>query len=106
MENYGALKPKSAHNLAGSTPITTGAYVQVVAAIPRPAAAFQLINTTGSVLKIAVGGVGQEVDVPFFIGPSQTSPIVPFDIAGGARISARAVDTNTAAGQLVVNLLG
>ena len=106
MSNQGILAPILALNIAGSTPITFAAWVQLTSSLAKPAAAFQIINTTNRILRIGVGGAGQEQEVPFYVGPGVTSPVISQDFAKGARISARALGADTSSGDLVVNFLG
>lgn len=103
--NFGLTLPKQAASIAGNT-AATASYTQVIASTTYTSAGFCVINTSGSVIKVAVGGSGSEVDIPFYI-PSSTLPIfVPKAIPKGSRISVRSVDTNGTTGVVVVNLLG
>lgn len=104
--NYGALKPVLALNLAGSTPIATAAWTELTASLAKSAAAFQIINTTDRILRIAVGAAAQEKEIPFYVNAGEVSPVILNDFARGSRISARALGSDTTTGDLVVNFLG
>lgn len=106
MSNQGILSPLLALTITGSTPIATAAWTQLTASLAKAAAGFQIINTTNRILRIGVGGAGQEQEIPFYVGPGITSPVISQDFAKGARISARALGADTSSGDLVVNFLG
>lgn len=106
MSNQGILTPALALTIPGSTPIASGAWTQLTASLAKSAAGFQIINTTNRIIRIGVGGSGQEQEIPFYVGPGVTSPVISQDFTRGSRISARALGADTSSGDLVVNFLG
>lgn len=100
-------KPKAVYNASGAAAaIATTGYTEIATSTSAPASAMQICNTTGSLIKIAIGAAASEEDIPFYVPTGEVSPIIPIEIAKASRISARAVDANSSGGQLVVNLLG
>ena len=93
---------------AGSTNITTAAWVEIVAATSQPFSFLEVFNQTTKILKLAVGASGQEQELPVFIYPGIGSQLIPFNeqIKKGQRISARAVDANATTGYLLLNMFG
>lgn len=92
------------------THITTGAWLEVIASLSAPISGLSILNTTGKLIKMSIGASGEEDDseVKFYIMPSSTPQVFPFDgIKKGARISLRAVDSSaTSDSQVVFNLFG
>lgn len=104
---------KFVHEIISGTPsthITTAAWLEVIAQLSAPISGLMLLNTTGKVLKMSVGGVGEEDghEVKFYIMPSVEPQVIPFDgIKKNSRISLRAVDGDATADSMVVfNLFG
>lgn len=89
-----------------STNITTGAWATVSAALPGACAAFEIFAGGGSVIKLAVGSAGNEVELPYTVLPGGSGLCVPIEIPNGVRLSARAVDADMTSGYLVINLFG
>jgi hypothetical protein len=87
-----------------STSVTTSAYVQLDAALDQDVRSIEVFDSSGSVLKLALGASGSEVDIPFHIVPGGTTVPVAFIAARGDRLSIRAVDASATTGQLVINL--
>lgn len=85
--------------------ITSAAYVQLSASLPKACSAIEVQNTSSKIIKIAVGGAGAEVD-KYAIAPGVNSVLIPIEIAKGARVSAKAVTADATTGALVINLLG
>jgi hypothetical protein len=90
----------------GATNVTTGAWTQITAAIGAPVSSIQIFNGSGSVLKIATGGAGNEVAMNFYIIPGTVSPVIPVEIAKNSRISVQAADVDAVDGSLVLNCFG
>lgn len=91
-------------NVYSSTNVTTAAWVQLDASLDNETTAVEIFDSSGSVLKLAIGASGQEVELPFYIlpgGNGRVSLLLP----KGKRLSIRAVDTSATSGQLVINLL-
>jgi hypothetical protein len=90
----------------GSTNITTSAWVQLYAATAQPCSFLDIFNETTSIIQIAVGGVGSEVALPFYIYGGNLPQFVPVDflIPKGSRISAKAIDANATTGYLIINM--
>lgn len=80
--------------------VTTGAYVQLVAATTTALTKLYVQDTSGSFMILATGAAGFEV--PFlYYGPGFAS-FVEIAIAAGTRIAIKALDTNAASGRLVM----
>lgn len=88
------------------TNITTSAWVTLIASTRKGCTALEVINPTNAVLQLAIGSAGNEVALPFFIPPGDTAQMIPYEIAGRTRISAKAVDITADNQTLVINLYG
>lgn len=92
----------------GAVTITTAAYLTIVAkaANLKSCSALEVFNASGSILKLALGDVGSEVDLPYTILPGGSTGLIVVEIPAGVRISAKAIDADTAAAQFVLNRFG
>lgn len=90
----------------GVTNITTGAWVQISAATAKSCSFLDIYNPTTKILVLAIGSVGAEVELPFYIYPGVSSQLIPLDMAipKGSRLSAKAVDADAVSGYLLLNL--
>ena len=88
-------------NAYGVTPVTTGAYVQLVAALAQDAKELEIFDSSGQTLAIAIGGAGSEVD-QFYITPGGNGRIIE-NIPAGVRVSIIAISADSTVGELVVN---
>ncbi len=105
--NLLARKPVATLHVAmGTTTITLAAYVQIIAAILVASDALEVTNTGTSMLKLALGAAGQEVDIPYTIAPGASRVLLPFTLPKGSRLSARAVDADSSAGDFILNTFG
>lgn len=87
---------------AGS--VSTSAYTELDSSIDQDISELEIFDSSGSVLKLAVGASGSESDLPFYIVPGGNANRV--GVAGvtrGVRLSIKAVDTAASTGQLVIN---
>jgi len=88
----------------GATPVTTGAYTELVASTAAEIKTLETFDTSGEVLVLATGVASNEVDV-LYIFPSGSGPIA-LTIPGGTRLSVRSILANTASGHLFINATG
>lgn len=84
-----------------STPVTTSAYTQVLASTAAIIREVEIFDSSGQSLVIAVGGAGSEVD-QVYIFPGGNGRI-PLNIAGGSRVSIKAVSANATSGESLIN---
>ncbi len=97
----------SRYDLSGGA-IGTGAYVEVLAAVDNlyAASAVEIFNPSPASIKIALGGAGSEVDLPYTVLPGGMN-ILAMEIPKGVRVSMKAVDqTSGAVGLVVLNFFG
>jgi hypothetical protein len=85
-----------------STPVTTAAYVQLVAATTATAQKLQIFDSSGETLYLATGAAGAEVD-QLMITPGGLE--IEYAIAAGSRISIKAISANASVGEIVINFL-
>lgn len=87
-----------------STPITTLAYTQIVAALSADVSQLFIFDSSGETLVLAVGAVGLEVDQAYIVpgGNGELNLKIP----SGSRVSLKAVSGNTAAGEFNATFLG
>lgn len=86
-------------NAYGSTPVTTGAYVQLVASTATDINKLHIFDSSGQDLVLAVGPAASEVDqIQIFPGGIEVALFIP----AGSRISVKAVSANATAGILAI----
>lgn len=86
-----------------TTNVTTGAYVALFTSTSIPTARIQILDTSGKILKIAVGPAGSEVDIcSTAVSGSVT---IPYYIPSGSRVSIKAIDANATTGYNVTSLI-
>lgn len=95
----------SVANDNSGTTITSAAWVELSAALGAPASAIEVYNTSSKAIKLATGGAGSEVEVPYIIPPSASSTIVPLELKKGVRLAAKALGADATTGFLVINFL-
>ena len=88
------------YNAYGTTPVTTAAYVQLVASTGDQIRKVQIFDSSGETLVFATGAGGAEVD-QFYVFPGGIETLV--DIPAGTRISIKAVTGNATAGYFAMN---
>ena len=90
-----------------STNVTTSAYVTLVASTSVNFNNILVTDTTGKLLKLAVGNAGFEVDL--FQLPVSGTGIIPLpsqqSVPLGSRLSLKAIDSNATSGFVAATLL-
>lgn len=90
-----------------STNVTTSAYVTLVASTSIAFVNILATDTTGKILKLAVGAAAAEVDL--FQLPVSSSALIPLpslsSVPTGSRLSLKAIDASATTGFSVVTLL-
>jgi len=82
--------------------VSTSAYTTLVSSTPS-FSKIQILDTSGKILKLAIGAVGSEVDICSC--PLSSSIIVPIYVPAGQRLSIKAIDANATTGYNVVSFL-
>lgn len=88
-------------NVYSVTPVTTGAYVEMVASLTATAQKIQIFDSSGQTLIFAVGAAGAENPI-FYITPGGIDICV--NIAAGSRIAIKALSANCTVGEIVLNI--
>lgn len=83
--------------------VTTGAYVQLTANTSGTIRRLHIFDSSGSALYLAVGAAASEVDT--IIIPPGGIELIDVTIASGSRLSVKAIDSATSAGQLLITAL-
>lgn len=83
--------------------VTTSAYTELFASTALQFSKIQILDTSGQILKIAVGPVGEELDICSTAVNGVV--VVPCFIGIGSRISIRAVNANATTGYNVLSLI-
>lgn len=98
-----AAKTSVAHvlNNYASTPVTTAAYVEVIASIGANSYECEVFDSSGEVLVLAFGAAAAEVD-QVYITPGGNGKI-PLYINAGTRVSLKAVSANASVGSFIIN---
>ncbi len=84
-----------------SVPVTTAAYVQLVASTATQAQQIEIIDTSGQFLYLAFGAAASEVD-QFIISPGGNGRF-PLLVPASTRISIKAIDASATTGAIAVN---
>jgi hypothetical protein len=103
MSNYssGIIVQRIA-NAYASTNVTTSAYVELDAALDENSRYAEIFDSSGSLLKLAIGAAGSEVDILDIIPGG--NGLVPLKLPKGARLAIKAVDASATTGRLNINL--
>lgn len=91
------------YNDYSSTAVTTGAWVQLVAATAQKAVKLQIFDSSGEVLELGTGAAAAETR-KLLITPGGNGSI-DVQIAAGTRLSVRAVSANASTGLLAINVI-
>lgn len=86
------------------TPVTTGAWVQIIASTAAAIKQLYIFDSSGSVIELGIGGAGSEV-AKIYIPPGGSSVGWPLTIPAGTRVSIRALDVDATVGQIVITAL-
>ncbi len=84
-----------------STPVTTAAYVQLVASTPADVKQIEIFDSSGQSLYLATGAALSEANKILVI-PGGNGRI-PFVIPAGTRLSLKALTANAVAGYITIN---
>jgi len=89
-----------------STNVTTSAYVTLSASISAQPSQLVIVNATSSVIKLAYGASGSEVDF-VSVGPSSTTVVenIVRHLPSGARLAVEAVSASASSGYISVSLI-
>lgn len=98
----GKIKADTARNDYTSTNVTTGAWVQLIAATAAAATTIEVFDSSGQTLELGVGGAGLEVR-QFIIYPGGNGR-VSLAIPAGSRIALKAISATANVGEIDVNL--
>lgn len=90
-----------ARNAYSVTPVTTAAYVQLVASLGAKVNEVEIFDSSGETLILATGGAGSEAD-QVYVFPGGNGRI-PLTIASGTRVSVKAVSATASAGEIAIN---
>lgn len=93
-----------------STNITTSAWVPILskALNVKACTAIHYFYTGTGILKLSNGDTGSETanELMLHIFPGGVGSLIPFELAHGKLLSARAVDADVTSGILVINFFG
>lgn len=92
-----------------STPVTTAAWTEVLAATPKACTAISVFYTGDAVLKLSTGAPGQEnaAELALYLTPGMDMNLmIPIEVKHGKRISIRAEDQDADVGELIINFFG
>jgi len=90
-------------NVYSTTPVTTGAYVQLIASTPAVINYLYIFDSSGQTLEIAFGASGSEIP-QFLVVPGGNGP-VPVLIPLGTRVSIRDISATASVGEIDINAL-
>jgi len=87
-----------------TTPVTTGAYVELVASAGTAVKEIEIFDSSGESLVLALGAAGAEVNKAY-VFPGGNGRI-PVQISAGQRLSIKAVSASATSGELLINFYG
>jgi len=87
-----------------SGPVTTAAYVTLIASTSAAAKEIEIFDSSGQTLKLAVGAAASEVD-QILVFPGGNGR-VKLAIPAGTRLSIKAVSASASVGEIAINLYG
>ena len=87
-----------------ATPVTTSAYVELVASTSAAVKEMQIFDSSGQTLVIAIGAAASEVD-KLYVFPGGNGNI-KVKIPAASRVSVKAVSNTANAGEISINFLG
>lgn len=91
---------------ASGTNITNAAYVQLSASTPIYTAKIVIVNNTSSIIRVAVGAAGSEVDLVAVNASSQMTVDLGLNVvAKGSRVSLIALGATASTGFVAVSLI-
>lgn len=88
-------------NVYTVTPVTTGAYVELVASLTATAQKIHIFDSSGQTLIFAVGAAGAENPI-FYIPPGGID--ISVNILAASRIAIKALSANATVGEIVMNI--
>lgn len=88
-------------NVYSSTNVTTSAYVQLVAALPKEASAIEIFDSSGQTLEIGVGAAGSEV-IYMIVFPGGNGRI-PLNFLSGSRVAIKSLSATANTGEIDIN---
>ena len=103
--NNGGLNCVDKARLDLATPVTTAAYTTLIASTALAATSLSIFNSSTKVLVLAFGAAASEAD-KIYVPPGSDATSFPLAVPAGTRLSVKAVDANTSAGNLLINLFG
>lgn len=92
-----------ARNDYTGTPVTTGAYQQLVAALPDQVNKLFIFDSSGQTLVLATGPAGFEVDKIYI--PPGGNGLIDLMIPSGLRVAIKAISGNATTGEINVSFL-
>lgn len=84
------------------SPVTTGAWVQLIASTSAAASEISVFDSSGQTMELGIGGSGSESRISLIFPGGQGT--IPISIPAGSRISIRAVSGNASVGEIDLNL--
>lgn len=87
-----------------SSPVTSGAWVELDASVPMNLKKIQVFMSSGEPLLIASGGAGSELDIGVIIPGG--NGIIDFLLDAGERLSVKSLGATVNTGLLIVNYIG
>lgn len=90
-------------NVYSTTPVTTAAYVELVASNADVVNELFIFDSSGQTIVLATGAAASEVD-KLYIVPGGNG-LVPLAIPAGTRVSIKAVSANATVGEISISFL-
>lgn len=97
-----AISNAPIRNIYSSTPITTIAYVQLVASTSNATNSIHIFDSSGQAMVLALGGAGSEVDMLYVQPGGDTYAL---NIPASTRVSYKALSGNATIGYLTMSFL-
>lgn len=88
----------------GVTPVTTAAWVQIIASTGAAISHVYIFDSSGSVMELGVGPAAGEIS-KIYVPPGGSGAGWPLSIPAGSRLAIRAVDVDATVGQIVITAM-
>lgn len=101
VESHSAVLPPTRNDYL-ITPVTTAAYVQLIASTSALARIVEIFDSSGQTMVIAFGAAASEID-QFLVFPGGNGRIT-INVPAATRVSIKAVSANATVGEIDINL--
>ena len=85
----------------GSTNVTTGGWVELVASLADSVSVVEIFDSSGQILELGTGAAASEVPSAYVMRGG--NGFMPLSLASGARVAIQAVSATASSGEIIIN---